>query len=196
MRRLLAVCLLALLPSSALSAADATILRIVYEEQPNPPRHLGEGPVVPEPPGITVDLLRLVVQRLGLSLQLLRAPWQRGLYMVETGQADGIFHASFKVDRLPIGVYPMADGQPDEGRAIFRQKYVFYVRQGGAVTWDGAVLAGATRPVGATAGYSVISDLEALGIAVDDERNQLVNFRKLQEGRIDAYAELQTMADA
>lgn len=195
MRRLLAVCLLALLASSALSYDDATVLRIVYEEQPNPPRHLGEGPLVPDPPGVTVDMLRLVAQRLGLALELLRAPWQRGLYMVETGQADGIFHTSFKEDRLPIGVYPMAEDRPDESRAIFHQKYVFYIRRDSAITWDGTVLDGLARPVGATAGYSVIGDLETLGLTVEDERNQLVNFRKLQEGRIDAYAELQTMAD-
>ncbi len=195
MRRLLAVCLIVLLAPVVGHADDQVVVRVVYEETPNPPRHLGEGPLVPDPPGITVDMLRLATERLGMTLELLRAPWNRGLYMVENGQADGIFHSSFKVDRLPIGVYPMAGDEPDVSRAIFEQKYVFYVREDSGVTWDGERLQGVVRPVGATAGYSVIDDLAALGLTGETERNQIINFRKLQEGRIDAYAELQTMAD-
>lgn len=196
MCRLLAVCLLALLAPVVGFSQEPVVLRIVYEETPNPPRHLGEGPLVPEPPGITVDMLRLATQRLDMKLELLRVPWSRGLYMVENGLADGIFHSSFKRDRLPIGVYPMVGDGPDVTRAIFEQRYVFYVRENSGVTWDGTVLGGAERPVGATAGYSVVDDLTALGLTVETERNQLINFRKLQEGRIDAYAELQTMADS
>lgn len=196
MRSLLLACLLMLAAPLACLGDNGVVLHVVYEEQPNPPRHLGEGALVPDPPGVTVDMLRLVAERLGIGLELLRAPWTRGLYMVETGRADAIFHSSFKVDRLPIGVYPMAGGEPDESRAIFFQKYAFYVRADSAVTWDGAGLQGLTRPVGATAGYSVIDNLVDLGLTVEAERSQIINFRKLQEGRIDAYAELQTMADA
>ena len=195
MRKLLLVCILALCAPVLAIADDRVVVRVVYEETPNPPRHLGEGPLIPDPPGITVDMIRLIAERLDFELQLLRVPWARGLFMVETGQADAIFHSSFKADRLAIGVYPMADGLPDESRAIFHQRYVFYVREGSGVTWNGSVLDGATRPAGATSGYSVIDDLTKLGLAVEPERNQIINFRKLQEGRIDAYAELQTMSD-
>lgn len=196
MRGLLLVCLLVLSASTTGLADEAVTLRVVYEEQPNPPRHLGEGALVPDPPGVTIDILRLAAERLGITLELLRVPWTRGLFMLETGKADAIFHASFKVDRLVIGVYPMIDGEPDESRAIFRQNYAFYVRDDGVVTWDGTLLRGIARPVGATASYSVIDNLTELGLTVEAERSQLINFRKLQEGRIDAYAELQTMADA
>jgi len=187
--------LLAALPLAA-GGDERLPLRIVYEETPNPPRHLGTGALVPEPPGITVDILRLVAQRLDLDLQLLRAPWERGLFLIETGQADGLFHTSFKPERMAIGVFPMADGVADESRAIFFQNYSFYVRNGSDITWDGAALGNLARPVGATAGYSIITDLEAMGLNVETERSSLINFRKLESNRIDAYAELQTMADA
>lgn len=196
MRRVvLLLALLAVFPC-ALRADDALALRVVYEETPNPPRHLGTGSLVPDPPGITVDILRLVAERLDLELKLLRAPWERGLFMVEHGEADAIFHASFKPERLAIGVYPMANDLPDESRAIFFQNYSFYVRADSGVSWDGSELAGAERPVGATTGYSVVADLEGLGLDVETERSAGINFRKLESGRIDAYAELQTMADA
>lgn len=193
-RLVLLLALLVALPAVA-GAAEPLALRIVYEETPNPPRHLGQGAAIPEPPGITVDILRLVAQRLDLDLQLLRVPWERGLFMVEIGEADGIFHSSFRTERLAIGVYPMVGDRPDESRAIFFQNYSFYVRANSGVTWDGTTLEGLARPVGATAGYSVVSDLEAMGLTVETERSALINFRKLESGRIDAYAELQTMAD-
>ena len=187
--------MLVLLAPQLARADDAVTLHLVYEESPNPPRDLGTGAQVPDPPGITIDMLRLVAQRLGIDLELLRVPWQRGLFMVQTGQADGIFHASFRKERMAIGVYPMKGDQPDESRAIFFQKYVFYVRAGSGVTWDGTTIRGLTQPIGATTGYAIAADLTAKGLPVETERNQLMNFRKLQEGRIDAYAELQTMAD-
>lgn len=179
--------------------ADRPTLRLVYETTPNPPRHLGDGTAIDwNRPGLTVELLKLVGERLRVNLEFRRVPWKRGLLLIETGEADGIFHSSYVRDRETIGVYPKtADGRPDESRALFFQSYALFVTVGSPVTWDGTTLAGLEgRPVGATAGYSVIGDLERLGVPVEAGRLPAVNLSKLVEGRIAAYAELETMAEA
>lgn len=172
-------------------------LRVVYETTPNPPRHLGEGTAIDwTRPGLTLELLMRVGERLRVNVDFKRVPWKRGLLMLETGEADGIFHSSYVADRESIGVYPKSPaGRPDESRALFFQSYALFVVAGSAVTWDGTRLGGlGGRPVGATAGYSVVADLQRLGVPVEVGRIPALNLVKLLEGRIAAAAELENMA--
>lgn len=170
---------------------------IVYETTPNPPRHLGEGTAIDwDRPGLTPELLKQVGARLRVNLDFRRVPWKRGLLLIETGEVDAIFHSSFVVERETIGAYPKtADGRPDDRRALFTQSYALFVTKGSSVTWDGITIGGLEgRPVGATAGYSVVGDLERRGVPVEPGRVPALNLAKLIEGRIAAYAELENLA--
>lgn len=175
----------------------ATEVRLVYETDPNPPRYLGEGTAIDwEKPGLTLEVLRLVGEQLDVDFLFQRVPWKRGLFLVQNGLADGIFHASYKAGRESFAVYPrLPDGTPDESRAIFLQSYVAYVTKGSPVGWDGRAFSGLDGPVGAVASYSVVGDLRELGVAVEEERSRTINLRKLVEGRIAAHVDLETMAD-
>lgn len=85
--------------------ADRPTLTFVYETRANPPRYLGEGTAINwDRPGLTLELLKELGRRLQINLKLERYPWKRGLYLAETGEADGIFHASYKPEREAIGV--------------------------------------------------------------------------------------------
>lgn len=175
----------------------AVQVRLVYEVSQNPPRHFGEGTAIDwNKPGLTLELLRMVGERLNIGFLFQRVPWKRGLFMVENGAADGIFHTSYLPARDAVLAYPRrADGAIDESRAIFRQSYSIYVRKNSAVRWDGAVFHNLEGPVGATASYSVVSDLRQMDVAVEEERSVTINLRKLLEGRIAATAELETITD-
>ncbi len=170
-----------------------------FETRANPPRYLGEGTAINwDRPGLTLDLLKAVGKRLRINIGFRRLPWKRGLYLVETDEVDGIFHASYKPEREAIGVYPKTpDGQVDDARAIFFQSYALHVLRGSSVTWDGQTIDGlGGAAVGATAGYSIVGDLEKAGIRVETGKVQEVNLNKLVAGRIAAYAELENMAAA
>lgn len=174
-------------------------LTFVFETRANPPRYLGEGTAINwDRPGLTLELLKRLGERLRVNLEFRRYPWKRGLYLVETGEVDGIFHASYKMEREKIGVYPKTpDGMVDPARAVFVQSYALHVLKGSEVTWDGKAIGGlGNEAVGATAGYSVIADLEKLGVRVETGRVQEINLNKLVAGRIAAYAELENMAAA
>jgi len=198
----LLACVLAWAPQP-LSAEPPTVferrptLTISYETTPNPPRHFGEGTAIDwNRPGLTLELLKLVGQRLRVNLAFKRVPWKRGLLLLETGDADGLFHASYVPEREAIGVYPKtAEARPDPSRAIISQSYSLFVRKDSPVTWDGTTVGGlGDRSVGATAGYSVIADLERNGIRVEPGRIPALNLAKLLEGRIAAYAEIENLA--
>jgi polar amino acid transport system substrate-binding protein len=174
-------------------------LTFVYETRANPPRYLGNGTAINwDRPGLTLELLRELGARLKVNLAIHRFPWNRGLYLVETGEADGIFHASYKSERERIGVYPRTpDGAVDPSRALFVQSYFLHVLRGSPVRWDRRTITGLDgKAVGATAGYSIVGDLEASGLRVETGKIQGINLNKLVSGRIAAYAELENMAAA
>jgi len=174
-------------------AAVAELVRIVFDVFENPPFINGNGTVIDRvKPGLTIEVLRMAAERANIAIELSRTPWERGLYLIETGQADAIFASSFVKDRLRYGVYPLKDGRPDTSRKLFEQSYRLYVRAGSGVRWDGKALTHLHAPVGATTGYAVVAVLRAMGVEVAEEPSHLANLRKLIAGRIDAYAELDT----
>jgi polar amino acid transport system substrate-binding protein len=174
-------------------AFAAEPVRILYDIFENPPLIEGNGTVIdPVKPGLTIDLLRMAAERANVPIELSRTPWERGLYLIQTGQADGIFASSFVTERLRYGVYPLKDGRPDTSRKLFDQSYRLYVRAGSGIGWDGTTLTNLHAPIGATPGYAVVPVLRAMGAAVEVEPSHIANLRKLVAGRIDAYAELET----
>ena len=107
-----------------------TDFRIVYINKENPPRIMGSGTSIDRAkPGITVELLKMVAESVGVPFEFKRMPWKRCLYAVEHGMADAAFHASYKPSRAEFGVYPIRDGQLDSSRGIYTNAYVFTDRE-------------------------------------------------------------------
>jgi polar amino acid transport system substrate-binding protein len=188
-----ALSLLPVLPAPWVARARAARpVRVVFDVFANPPLICGNGTAIGAIPGLTIQMLRMAGDRAEVPIELSRTPWQRGLYLIETGQADAIFASSFVEERQRFGVYPFKDGKPDTARKLFDQSYSLFIRSGSGVGWDGETLTNLHAPVGATPGYAVIPVLRGMGVSVEDEPNHLANLRKLAAGRLDAYAELES----
>lgn len=198
-RIIAATIILAVLPVSAFACGreGGPRLAIAFDTKSNPPRVMGEGTVIdPDRPGISIEVLCEAASRAGVSIELKRVPWARGLHLIEYNQIDGLFHASFTPERQAIMAYPLRNGRPDPERALFSQSYVLYARARDSVSWDGAVLGGlGGRAVGAARGYAIVALLRADGIAVEEEESTIANFRKLLAGRVAAIADLEGISD-
>jgi polar amino acid transport system substrate-binding protein len=171
-------------------------ITLVYETTHNPPRSLGKGTSINwAKPGLTLELLRLVGDRLGVEFIYQRMPWKRGLKLVEKNKVDGIFHASYKEARESIGVYPKKDNIPDDSQAIFLQSYVLYKLKGASPEIKEGVISLTEGDIGVINNYSIGSDLRKNGHKVQEANTLEVNFNKLVRGRIAAFATLENMAD-
>lgn len=190
--RAMALSILAGVPRRAARASAAAPVRIFYDVFENPPLIEGNGTAIPAWPGLMIELLRMAAAQAQIAISLTRTPWKRGLYLIQTGQADAIFLSSYTKDRLSYGVYPMRDGHPDTRREMCEQSYRLYVRAGSGIRWDGKTLGNLHAPVGATPDYAIVPVLRAMGVTVETEPSHLANLRKLVAGRLDAYAELDT----
>jgi polar amino acid transport system substrate-binding protein len=193
-RDLLRGAVLSLLPGPRVARAlAAEPVHIVYDVFANPPLICGNGTAIDETmPGLTIEMLHMASEQANVPIELSRTPWQRGLYLIETGEADAIFASSFVEARQRYGVYPFKDGRPDTRRKLFDQSYTLFIRGESEVGWDGETLVNVRAPVGATPGYAVVPVLRALDVPVEEEPSHIANLRKLAAGRLDAYAELES----
>lgn len=182
----LAAVALSLCAFAALGADKPASMKLCYENEDVYPW------VLKAKPGLNIIMLNAVEQKLAVKFELVGLPWKRCQDEVKNGAMDGLFAASFKPDRMEIGIYPMAAGKPDESKAMMMDGYTLYRLKGSAVQWDGKKLT-VGGAIGAQPGYSIIDQLKALGAKVDDgARTADDNLRKLIAGRVDAVA-LQTL---
>ncbi len=142
-------------------------LTIAAVDKPSVPFLLAEGKQFDwQKPGITLEVLQRIEQRLGLEFDYRRLPWARCLKMVENDQAQAIFHSSFKPERALYGAYPMRDGQLDTSRSLMTLSYVLYKRKDSNLDWDGQNLSGLNGPIATGIKYAIVDDLKKLGAPV------------------------------
>ena len=162
----------------------------------NLPYVIGEGEeLLPENPGVTIEILRLIEKSLDIRFVITREPWARVLFNLENNHIDGIFHASFTADREKIGVYPRRDGRIDTARSLFERAYVLYVKKGSPLIWDGSSLQNLTGSVGVIRGYAIIDDLKRMNVPMEELSTPLQGMNLLLLNRIAAFAELQNSGD-
>ncbi len=172
--------------------ADTTqqTVKILLNAQKYPPYVMDEGVTINwEFPGISLELLRMVANKLGLEFEYYRTVWKRGLYMIEHGDGDAIFPSSYRKERAEYALYPMMDNAPDPSKAIRTYAYWLYVRKDSNVTWDGQRIEHLNNPVAAGMGNAIVADLKKMGYSVNDSSPKYATMLEmLLAHRVDAVA--------
>lgn len=168
--------------------ADCGKIRIGYPDQHRPPYWMGNGPVVPEPPGAAVDFLRELVASGGCAVELVRLPMLRLRSSLVSGAVDMV-PVDITADGQPGIVLPRdAQGKPDTKRAT-TLALVAFVRAKDRHPHDADpmdVVRG--KRVGVMYGSSYAQRLEKAGAILDQGAPTVPNnFDKLQLGRIDVF---------
>ena len=173
-----------------------TVLHVAYEDKTQFPYYMGDTQEVLERPGAAVELVKLLEERVpGLRIKFSRYPWKRCLAMLETGQVDGIFNASYNAARTRIGEYPWRDGQVDPTRRLTTISYNLYVLPDTELGWSGKAFEDTDLSVGAPLGYSIVNDLENLGVSVIKVRSSRQSLQLLTARRVHAVALQSVTAD-
>ncbi|MFC2140309.1 substrate-binding periplasmic protein [Candidatus Auribacterota bacterium] len=171
-------------------------IKIAYQNTDNFPFQLGEGSDIDfKKPGLAVELLVLVGERLNIEITFVRFPWKRGEKELKAGRIDGLFSASFKTKRLELGVYPMKEGKVDPARKNYSNSYALYKLKGSSLSWDGKAFQHVSGPVGAPRGFSIVDDLKKHDIQVEETTSTLQNLKKLVRGRLAGVATLDLLGD-
>jgi polar amino acid transport system substrate-binding protein len=174
--------------SPTLCFADELVMKVAYQDTDGSPLIMGDGAALADPPGIGIDIVNIVAEKLGIKLMIERRPNKRVHAELQEGKFDASGFYSFKKERLEEGEYPMKNGELDKDKRVLIQGYYFYTLKNSNVTWDGKTITGIDKAVGANSGYSVVQDLKNLGIPTDEVETIKQNLEKLLAGRIQAYA--------
>lgn len=173
-----------------------TLLRVAYENKTQFPYYMGDTQEVLPKPGAAVELVKMLEERVpGLRVEFSRFPWKRCLEMLRTGRVDAIFNASFNTARLKIGEYPWKDGEVDTSRRLTTISYYLYARPDVSVDWNGSTFGNTDIEIGAPLGYSIVADLERLGVEVVTARSSQQNLQLLAAKRVNAVALQSVTAD-
>lgn len=178
------------------SPIHAQTLTFAYEDRDSPPFYFQNKGNQNQHSGVTIDVLKLVAKRLGFQAEFVRLPWLRGLLKLKHNKIAGVFHASFKKERLEYGLYPMTDGKIDTRYMLMVQRYHLYTHEDSKLKWDGKHFKQVDGPVGALSGYAIISDLKKLNIATKESSNLLSLLSQIQNKRLSGLVNLENMTDS
>jgi len=168
--------------------AETIRLKVCYEDKEQFPYYMGDTPEVLSQPGVSVDLLRLAVKDLDMHVEFRRAPWSRCLNFMKKGMVDAVFNASYKKDRLKMGLYPTKDGVLDPNRRLTTLSYAIYTLKGTKTGWNGEKFIDAPGAIGAPAGYSIIAKLKANNVQIQEAVSTYEGFHMLTKQRVIGFA--------
>ncbi|WP_419902410.1 substrate-binding periplasmic protein [Kiloniella sp.] len=178
------------------SYASHLKLRIGYNENSSYPHFLEVGPLPATPPGLSVDIIKIIADELEFDIEFVRLPGRRVLHELKANRLDAAFIFSFKPERQQFGVYPMIGETPDSERRLAVLSYVLYKNQGSDLNWNGEIFENLRGAIGANAGYSIVADLRKKGVIVEEAKSTSNNFAKLRSSRVVAVADQEVVADA
>lgn len=169
--------------TTAETLADPNSILIVCDEA-YPPFEFEENGV---PRGISVDLTREAIRRMGYNVTITPYSWTRAVEMVQTGQAHGIFSLFRSAERETWGVFPK--------EPVFIDRQYFYGIPGTVIQYDGTIGSLTNYTIGITRGYSygdafdeAVKNGTLRTEAVD---SNTANIEKVENGRIDAFIDSQ-----
>ena len=173
-------------------------LTLATDNTPGDPFIIGGGETFQKDlPGIEIEMYRDIAQKLGITLEFKRLPWNRALSMLESGDIDGLFPASFKLGRTLIGRYPMKHAVLDISKRSRTNGYHLYKKNTSTIHWDGAAFSNLNgQRLGAHQGWSIVDDLEGLGVEVAEIPAHSKAPELILNDRVAGFVALETVFDA
>lgn len=180
---------LALFLGCALPCGAGTVtLRFAHEGVTLFPYYLSADAATPDKPGAMLQMLKLLETRIpNLKVEFQHMPWRRCLVKLEAGEIDAV-ESSFNPGRMVNGAFPMKAGQIDARLRIHTLSYTLFAMGDSGLSWDGKSLHGLNGAIGAPLGYSIVDDLKARGVRVEESTSTSTNFQKLLLGRLGGVA--------
>jgi polar amino acid transport system substrate-binding protein len=201
MKKLLMTCFLLLSVFGVVAVfpfTQAYSMELIFacEDKQDFPNNMGNtDQVLNENPGMAIEAVRILEEKLDVKIVIKRFPWKRCLDQLEKGKLDGAFLASYKEERKQYGKFPEKDGNIDPSRRFTTTTYSLYRLKGSDVGFDGTNFINITGKVGAPLGYSIVDDLKKKGLTVDESPSTQNDFQKMIKGRLQAVAALQLTGD-
>ena len=119
--------------------------------------------------GLDVRLIKILESDLGIEITLRPLPWKRCLLHLQMGVVDGAFAASFRPERLKMGVYPTQENNElDSSKRIHVSSYYLYTAVNSKLAWDGRGFSNLSGNISVQLGFSISGKLDDMGVSVNE----------------------------
>lgn len=145
--------------------------------------------IAPDGHGLDQELARQAAAKIGATLTLTSLPWKKCLLVMQDNQVDGALCASFKDERLAMGVYPGDGAKADPELRSHTDTYALYRAKGSTLDWDGTAFVGLNGKIAIQPGFSIGDLVKKAGAEVDEKaKDQPGIFRLLIASRVQGAA--------
>lgn len=184
---------LLLFSSGYVVAGTSGVARICLDESEWYPFTLVKNGVAS---GIHIDIIKRAFERVGVAVRFSPMPWKRCLREAMQGRVDAVATASYNDERAVYLRYPNDATIEQKSRyRVMQIEYVIMTLKSDPFQFDGNINMLPT-PVRAPRGYSVVADLNKLGVVVDDNAaSDEINIRKLLREQRGAVVLIPEMAE-
>jgi len=133
--------------------------------------------------GLDIRLIKLLEEDLGIEVELRSLPWKRCLLHLQMGIVDGAFAASFRPERLIMGMYPTQENNElDVSKRIHVSSYYLYTPVGSKLGWDGRKFSHLSGDITVQLGFSISRTLEEMGVSVNEVKGPEVALKEVLNG--------------
>jgi polar amino acid transport system substrate-binding protein len=156
-------------------------ISLLFQDNENFPYQIGNGATIKwKKPGIAIEMMMLLEKKLKVRIHFKRKPWKRCMFELARNKVDGIFNASYKIERLGYGVYPTKNGIVNPNKRSYANSYHLFKMKHSSLKWDGKKLINVKGLIGAPLGHSVVDDLKKMGVRVLQMKDTLSSLRILK----------------
>ncbi len=143
--------------------------------------------------GIFVDIAKATAEKMNLRIRIRAIDWGKCKEYAASGKVDGILGASFNPDRAKFMDYPMKGSEPDSSFSLSHLEYVAVTTKAQNYQYNGKP-SSIPQPVRVPEGFSIVKDLQAEGLKVDDsargDQANLISLAKDKNGSVVMLREL------
>lgn len=171
-------------------------INLIFQDNENFPYQIGNGPVIKwKKPGVAVEMIMLLEKKLKVKIDLKRKPWKRCIFELARNKVDGIFNASYKIERLGYGVYPTKNGKVDPDKRSYTNSYHLFKRKNSSIEWNGKSFTNIKGLIGAPLGYSIVEDLKRRKIKVLQMKDTQTSLRALKSEKLNGAVDFGLAGD-
>lgn len=149
--------------------------------------------VDPAHPGTAQVLVKMVAEKLGVTVNNVATPWKRCQVLVEQGIYDAMSITGYAGINPTIAIFPMQNGAPDKTKSLGSVPSVIYRRLGDKADFVDGKIINTAKPVAILAGRQV--NMDAIKRAGANSEDGAKNVEALAQKLIARQADLAASAE-
>lgn len=138
--------------------------------------------------GIIIDLVKATGVEAGIDIKLYPQPWNRCIFDVRNGDADGVLAAIWQEDREQWGLFPKTSaGIINKEFRLWTANYLIFTNKKSPLKWDGHTISDVTTGISAPLGYVVYKKLKQEKLLTPYAYEPSEGFKLVAKNRLNGY---------